>query len=274
MNSTPCVRQLNRAEQGLLLEWAGREGWNPGRHDAELFWALDPDGYLGLEIAGQLVGGGAIIRHNQRFGFMGLFIVRPEFRTRKLGTQLWYARRDRLLERLELGATIGLDAVDAMVPFYARGGFQAQGRHCRFEWRSPHVPEVVNPDILPLEVLPFEQVVAFDAACFPGPREAFLSQWISQPEGCALALVRNDQLLGFGVMRPCLVGWKIGPLFAAKPEQIRSTWMLPRINRPPWSSASRWGCRKSLAASECIWALHQYWQRIGFSRLPRSRSAS
>ena len=24
----------------------------------------------------------------------------------------------------------------------------------------------------------------------------------------------DGQLLGFGVMRPCLIGWKIGPLFA------------------------------------------------------------
>ena len=39
-------------------------------------------------------------------------------------------------------------------------------------------------------------------------------QWTQQKNAVSLAFVKDGQLLGFGVMRPCLNGWRIGPLFA------------------------------------------------------------
>lgn len=38
------TRASSAAQVALMLEWAGREGWNPGRHDAEAFYAADPQG--------------------------------------------------------------------------------------------------------------------------------------------------------------------------------------------------------------------------------------
>jgi len=33
-------------EVELALDWAAREGWNPGLHDAAPFFAADPEGFL------------------------------------------------------------------------------------------------------------------------------------------------------------------------------------------------------------------------------------
>jgi len=228
------VRAMTRDEQRRLVEWAGGEGWNPGLHDAELFWELDPEGYLALEVDGQLAGGGAIIRHNHQFGFMGLFIVRPEFRSRKLGTQLWYARRDRLRERLDAGGTIGLDAVDAMIPFYARGGFEALTRHRRFQGLGSELlarsmagiargagegdalalPVGEDAGLVVIGPGDLDRVEACDRGCFPGERRRFLGPWLGQSDACALAAVENGQFSGYGVLRRCSVGYKVGPLCA------------------------------------------------------------
>ena len=35
------IRNMTRAEVDELVGWAAREGWNPGRHDADVFWATD-----------------------------------------------------------------------------------------------------------------------------------------------------------------------------------------------------------------------------------------
>jgi hypothetical protein len=43
---------------------------------------------------------------------------------------------------------------------------------------------------------------------------AFLKCWINQPSTVALAITDNNQLSGYGVIRPCREGYKIGPLFA------------------------------------------------------------
>lgn len=216
------VRAMTRDEQRRLVEWAAGEGWNPGLHDADLFWELDPEGYLALEVDGQLAGGGAIIRHNHRFGFMGLFIVRPEFRSRKLGTQLWYARRDRLLERLDAGATIGLDAVDAMIPFYARGGFESLTRHRRFQGTGTELlakgmldsPVGEDAGLVAIGPGDLDRVEACDEGCFPGGRRRFLEPWLALSDAHALAAVENDRFSGYGVMRRSRVGFRVGPLCA------------------------------------------------------------
>jgi GNAT superfamily N-acetyltransferase len=211
------IRPMTSDEVAQLVTWAGDERWNPGLHDAQLFWDLDPEGYLALEEDGRMIGGGAIIRHGEAFGFMGLFIVEKAFRGSGLGTQLWYARRDRLLSRLRPGGSIGLDAVEAMVPFYAKGGFVPFTRHRRFQLSGGQNGVSPSNNVVPItdDLLP--QLYAYDQHCFPTRREAFLTAWLRQPGAVSLACVKIGQVRGFGVMRPCLTGWKIGPLFADTP---------------------------------------------------------
>jgi GNAT superfamily N-acetyltransferase len=208
------IRPLARREQAELVAWAQGEGWNPGLHDADLFWQVDPEGFLGIEVDEVFAGGGAIIRHNPSFGFMGLFIMRPEYRSKKLGTKLWIARRDRLLSRLDTAATIGLDAVDAMVPFYARGGFIPYVRQGRFEWAAPSRRRTISKAVIPLTQIPLEKLMEYDRCCFPGPREHYLELWTRQEGAHAIGIVDDHQLVGYSVMRRCVTGWKIGPLFA------------------------------------------------------------
>lgn len=73
-------RKLNRDQVHQLVSWAEIEGWNPGPHDADLFYMADPDGFYGYFYEEQLIGGGSLVSYNGAFGFMGLFIMKPEFR--------------------------------------------------------------------------------------------------------------------------------------------------------------------------------------------------
>ena len=91
-----------------LVKWAEEEGWNPGPNDAEVYYATDSEGYYGFYDEDTLIAGGAIVSYNGEFGFMGLFIVKPEFRGQKIGRKFWYRRRDTLLSRLKEGASIGM----------------------------------------------------------------------------------------------------------------------------------------------------------------------
>ena len=217
MDDGLVIRNMTRSEVDLLVHWAAREGWNPGLHDAELFWATDPDAFIAAELGEELIGGGAITCYGGTFGFMGFFIVRPEFRGRGLGNRLWHARRERLIARLNPGASIGMDGVYAMQDYYAEGGFVFSHRDIRFRAEVPvRPPATVNggPEIVPLTELPFERVLAYDLGCFPAPRPGFLRGWISQPDALALGCRRNGELSGYGVIRRCGEGCKIGPLFA------------------------------------------------------------
>ncbi len=181
------------------------------------FWATDPDAFVAAEVDQRLIGGGAITSYDGAFGFMGFFIVRPEFRGLGLGNALWHARRERLLARLRPGASIGMDGVFAMQAYYAKGGFVFSHRDIRFRAEipgSPAIPPSGNEDITPLADIGFDQVVAYDRTCFPAPRPSFLKAWLGQPDALALGCQRSGQLSGYGVIRRCREGCKIGPLFA------------------------------------------------------------
>jgi GNAT superfamily N-acetyltransferase len=217
MSNELVIRNMNRSEVDELVDWAAREGWNPGLHDADLFWATDPAAFIAADLDSELIGGGAITSYNGEFGFMGFFIVLPEFRGRGFGNALWHARRERLLARLRPGASIGLDGVFAMQDYYAAGGFVFSHRDIRFRTEIPEHPStarVDDEDLIPLTAAPFNQVLDYDRTCFPALRSTFLRGWISQPDALALGCQRDGKLSGYGVVRRCREGCKIGPLFA------------------------------------------------------------
>ncbi|UVJ42233.1 GNAT family N-acetyltransferase [Pseudomonas sp. LS1212] len=217
MSNQLVIRNMARPELDELVGWAAREGWNPGLHDAELFWATDPDAFIAADLGGELIGGGAITSYNGEFGFMGFFIVRPEYRGQGLGNTLWHARRERLLARLHPGASIGMDGVFAMQDYYAKGGFVFSHRNMRFRTeisKRPVTSRVDDQDIVPLASFLFDQVLDYDRTCFPAVRATFLSGWIAQPDALAVGCRREGRLSGYGVARRCREGYKIGPLFA------------------------------------------------------------
>jgi GNAT superfamily N-acetyltransferase len=220
MSREPIIRPMTRAELDILVEWAADEGWNPGRNDAQIFWDTDPDGFIAAELGGELIGGGSIVSYAGRFGFMGFFIVRPDQRGQGLGRQLWFHRRDRLIARLQAPAVIGMDGVFAMQEFYARGGFALVNRDLRFEGVGVAAAPAAN--LVELDSLPFDEALHYDAAHFPAPRERFLKAWITQPGSRALGAMQDGVLQGYGVIRPCRQGFKIGPLFAADGEMAEA----------------------------------------------------
>jgi len=162
-----------------------------------------------------MVGGGAIVSYGGRFGFVGLFIVRPDLRGSGLGRTLWERMRATLLGRLEPGAAIGLDGVLAMEGFYAADGFRSSHRHLRMAGTGAEpAAGPVDPALRPLNELPFELVAGLDRECFGFDRSGFLRPWIDPPGGLGLGLLEDERLRGYGVARPCGEGFKVGPLFA------------------------------------------------------------
>lgn len=212
------VRPMTRDELDTLVEWAALEEWNPGLDDADAFWAADPHGFVAAVHEGELVGGGSIVTHGPHYGFMGFFIMRPEFRGQGLGRQLWFTRRDLLLGRLAPEAGIEMDGVFAMEPFYAAGGFVTQHRDLRFAGVAGAPAEAVEGvdgvTVVDLADVAFEVVEAYDRAHFAGERPAFLRAWLDRPGGHAVGVVEGGRCRGYTVIRPARVGYRIGPLFA------------------------------------------------------------
>ncbi len=224
------IDQMTREEASLLMSWAAAEGWNPGTADLEVAWGYDPDAFIALrrrpEDAGdvdELVGGGAILSYGGQAGFMGLFIMRSDHRRRGLGRVLWHERLRRLRARLQPTAWIGMDGVLDMAPFYAAGGFHYLYRDVRYEGVAPSTPAAeTRPSALrlvPVSDVPFDRLSSFDESIFGVSRGDFLRRWTAAKGIKTCAALRGSEhgdaaLVGYAVLRPCQVGYKLGPVFA------------------------------------------------------------
>ncbi len=213
MNQAPYkIRPMSRAEVDLAIEWAAREGWNPGLHDADAFHAADPEGFLVGLLDGEPVATLSAVRYGADFGFMGFYIVEPGHRGRGYGLQLWQAGLEHLA-----GRNIGLDGVLAQQENYQKSGFKLAYRNIRYEGRPAGQSESIA-GIVEASALPFDLLEAYDRRFFPTSRAVFLQHWLRQPGARSLAVVEGGQVKGYGVIRPCRTGYKIGPLFADDPQ--------------------------------------------------------
>lgn len=206
------IRCMSRSEIDLAVDWAAQEGWNPGLHDAEAFHAADPEGFLVGLIADEPVAVISAVRYERHFGFVGFFIVRPALRGCGFGMQIWRAAMERLS-----GRTIGLDGVPAQQENYRKSGFGLAHRNVRYQGLAAAGDTRNASHCISLQNLPFAEVAAYDRQFFPAERAAFLQSWVSLPQSFALGAVEGSRLVGYGVIRPCRQGYKIGPLFADTP---------------------------------------------------------
>lgn len=199
-----------------LIHWAISEGWNSGNHDAKAFYQADPDGFYGFFNGEEMIAGGSIVSYGGNMGFMGLFIVKPEYRSLGIGKKLWYKRRDTLLTRLKNDAPIGMDGVLAMQPFYQKGGFEIAFKDERYE-RKGELFEI-NPNISSIRKSDLSEILTYDTSCFGVLREQFLESWLFIPESKTFKYVEDGQLKGYAMIRKANVGYKVCPLFADSPE--------------------------------------------------------
>ncbi|QIB33333.1 GNAT family N-acetyltransferase [Ancylobacter pratisalsi] len=210
MSRTAKIRPLQPDEISLAVDWAAAEGWNPGLADAGCFGTVDPQGFWVAEVDGVPAATLSVVNYDDRFAFLGFYIVRPDLRGQGIGWALWQAGMAHAGTR-----TVGLDGVLAQQTNYARVGFTFAYRNIRY---SGPLPPMAGADTgegtVDLAAVPFEQIAASDAAIFPAPRAAFLKAWISAPGHVGRALVSEGRLVGWGVVRPARSGWKIGPLVA------------------------------------------------------------
>ena len=198
---------MRRDELPFAIELAVREGWNPGLHDANSFFAADPGGFLIGELQGEPVGCISAVSYAGRYGFVGLYIVRPEFRGQGYGMRLWKAAMVRLR-----GHNVGLDGVVAQQANYARSGFRLAYRNVRYRGRAE--PAALHASVAPAAEATFETINDFDRQIFPERRAAFLRAWLTQPMAGVYLAQDRGRLSGFTVVRRCREGWKIGPLAA------------------------------------------------------------
>lgn len=202
-------RRMDAEDVSTVIEWAAREGWNPGLNDGSLFHAVDPDGWFGAYHDGNLCGSAVVTNYDDAFSFAGFYIVSPPYRNKDIGTRLTKMAMDHAGERC-----LALDGVMKMAPRYEKvmgmkGGYNGVRFHGISNFHDWHTEATPFKDVNPREICDF------DAQHFPSRRNGFVIPWMSQPGAISMvSLDRKGSVDGIGTLRPCRKGYKVGPLFA------------------------------------------------------------
>lgn len=210
MTGSHLIRPLDGAELSELVAWAGEEGWNPGPGDAAKFAHADPDGFLGCFVNGQLASAIAAVAYGDDRGFIGLYITKPAFRGQGWGRTIWDAGIARLGNRIT-----GLDGVPAQQVNYRSMGFVTDHETIRWTGILPALPatrSVRTPAPNQLDA-----ILAYDGRVSFAVRPVFVRGWLEQPHNVRI-VIRDGQLAGYGVLRRCQQGFKLGPLYADDAE--------------------------------------------------------
>jgi GNAT acetyltransferase-like protein len=150
--------------------------------------------------------------------------VEPQYRGRGFGLQVWDAAMAYLGER-----NVGLDGVVAQQGNYRQSGFKLAYRNIRHQGEGGGAE---SSGLLDLSFVAFDEIARYDGTVFPAARPSFLRRWIRQPQGAAFGVQGKQRLEGYGVLRACRRGFKIGPLFADDPN-IAGTLLQGLASRVP-----------------------------------------
>ena len=224
MGSFLRILPLEKGDIAAVTGWARQEGFAPGSGDVAIYRHTDRQGIWVGWLGGERIGCITGVRYNAAYGFLGLYLVRPEWRGRGYGLQLWRHAMDHLADL----PCIGLEAAPDRLEDYGGWGFVPASPTTRWQCLQPD-RAADSPDdaaggwqLLADGAIPERAVQWFDAQRELSPRPHFLSQWLHHPAGSVLALIDGEGAChGFGRIRPCLLargeGWRIGPLMAETP---------------------------------------------------------
>ncbi len=149
----------------------------------------------------------SVVKYSSEFAFLGFYIVKPEYRGQGYGYILWR----EAMKDVE-GFNVALDGVVDQQPNYKKSGFKLAHRNIRFKGIKGYSKPTSKT--IALSQVPFDKLLAYDRQFFPAERKGFLNLWVSRPHTKGLAIMENQELKGYGVIRKCRQGFKIGPVFA------------------------------------------------------------
>lgn len=210
-NKQYVITSMTPDDMTDAIQWAKDQGWNPGLEDANCFYQTDPKGFFVGKLGGVPIAYGSAVIYDEHFAFCGFYMVKPKYRGQGYGMLLTEARLKYIGSR-----NAGLDGVLHMCDKYARIGYKIAHNNARYRVESAvlGVLDAPHPDIVPVNKVLFDALVSYDAKHFPVKRAVFLKHWLVQKDMDAIAFVQNGELKGYGVIRRCYEGYKIGPLFA------------------------------------------------------------
>jgi len=183
-------------------------GWNQTPADWRCFLESSPRGCFAAEVEGRVVGTATTIVYEERFAWIGMVLVDPEFRGRGIGTRLL----EKAIEYLDgIGIrTMKLDATPQGRPIYQKLGFLDEYEIERWLLKRSPREVAAAPEHLPVS----DSVLQLDREIFGADRGRLLKALAFENPDFALVAEQRGEIAGYAFGRRGTVADHLGPWMA------------------------------------------------------------
>jgi predicted N-acetyltransferase YhbS len=208
------IRIMTKQDIPAGLRLNTLSGWNQTSADWERFLVSSPRGCFVMEDGNKVVGTAATICYENRFAWIGMVLVDPEYRKQGIGTQLL----NKTIEHLDHSniSTIKLDATPLGKPLYAKLGFISEFEIERWVLKRPPGTISTIPSTPPAPMTEDQQqeIFTLDRKCFGADRSFLLRSLFDQAPELAITAWQNGVPLCFAFGRYGLFADHVGPCMA------------------------------------------------------------
>jgi GNAT superfamily N-acetyltransferase len=200
-----------------INQWCIDEGWNIGIHDSEIYYKIDPSGHY-VAKTNENIASLSLIKHNSSFFTLGPFIVHKSYRGQGVGEALWNKALTRMNQE-NTDAVIVLYAVSEQIPRYKKAGFVPGINIQRWHINSNKLnPLSMSDKCISITNKLIPCVSEYSQNHYVTNRELLFNDLLLKPETNGLVFIDDNVIKGFGFIRPCVRGFRIGALVADTPE--------------------------------------------------------
>jgi GNAT superfamily N-acetyltransferase len=210
------IRNMTVLDLGAGLRLNEIAGWNQTAADWRRFLEASPTGCFVAEADGQVRGTVTTIPFEDRFAWIGMVLVDPQYRGKGFGTRL-LQKAIEYLEAVKI-PSIKLDATSQGKPLYEKLGFVTEYEIERWSLRrsiqKSEVPEFSASE-LPASLM------EWDRDAFGADRSALLQSLHVDAPKFTQALYNEDRLRAYALGRRGSFADHLGPWIADEEESAR-----------------------------------------------------
>jgi GNAT superfamily N-acetyltransferase len=207
------LRTMTPADIPAGMRLKDLAGWNQTSADWRRFLEGSPQGCFAVEVEGKVVGTAATIVYENRFAWIGMVLVDPDFRGRGIGTRLL----EKTIEHLdEIGVgTVKLDATPLGQPIYEKLRFKDEYEIERWVLKRS-VPEAVStPEPYPAS----DDVLQLDHEIFGADRGSLLRSLAAENRDFTIGTKQDGEIAGYTFGRRGTLADHMGP-WMARDERV------------------------------------------------------
>jgi GNAT superfamily N-acetyltransferase len=222
-------------------------GWNQTEADWERFLTASLNGCFVMDDARKIAGSAATITYENRFAWIGMVLVDPDYRNRGIGTALL----QRAVEYLDDAGvpTLKLDATPAGKPLYEKMGFVSEYEIDRWILKRGAPKHSTTTPLAP-SVEALDQTFERDREIFGADRSALLRS-LSDRSPTLTFVERSSRLDGYAFGRHGLFADHLGP-WMARDDQTAETTLTAFLQRSTRETLIVDALRSSRGAGELL----------------------